>query len=80
MKQKTIKYRDLIEKLLPFADEEISIITQHEFCPYDLMDADNETGYFEDSVKFYQNSEDSTDLITTIEQKYDSITCEIVEI
>ena len=74
-----MKYKDLIERLSPFQDEEINITTIHDFVYYDLGDADNETGYNIDTVNFFHGTDDNNDLICKVEQKYDSEPFESIE-
>jgi hypothetical protein len=67
-----MKYRDLIEKLLPFADDEINLIVQTEDVPMDVNDLENWDRVNIDTVFFYRNEEDSNDLICSVEQRYNS--------
>jgi hypothetical protein len=74
-----MKYKDLIEKLSPFKDEEINITTIHDLVYYDMSDEDNETGYYIDTVNFYHDIDGNTDLICKVEQRYDSGSFENIE-
>ena len=67
-----MKYRDLIEKLLPFADEEINLAVRTEKAPMDWTDTENWDRVNIDTVFFYRNEEDSNDLICSVEQRYNS--------
>lgn len=67
-----MKYRDLIEKLLPFADEEINLTASHEQMPADALDLENWDEIVLDKISFFRNTEDSNDLICSVEQTYDS--------
>ena len=67
-----MKYRDLIEKLLPFADEEINLAVRTEQAPMDWTDTENWDGVNIDTGFFYRNEEDSNDLICSVEQRYNS--------
>lgn len=69
-----MKYRDLIEKLLPFADEEInmSVSSKEEF--YSLYSDDPEYGdrkKITHTTRFYHPFEDNNDLIVAVEQSCD---------
>lgn len=67
-----MKYRDLIEKLLPFADEEINLTVRTEQVPMDWTDTENWDRVNIDTVSFYRNEEDFNDLICAVEQRYNS--------
>lgn len=67
-----MKYRDIIEKLLPFADEEINLTVRTEEVPMDVNDLENWDRVNIDTVFFYRNEEDSNDLICSVEQRYNS--------
>lgn len=67
-----MKYRDLIEKLLPFADEEINLTVSHEQIPADALDLENWDEIVMDKVSFFRNTEDSNDIICSVKQTYDS--------
>lgn len=69
-----MKYRDLIEKLLPFADEEINLSVCSEQKPMDVNDLENWDRVNLDKVSFYRNEEDSNDLICSVEQTYNADT------
>ena len=69
-----MKYRDLIEKLLPFADEEINLTARTEQVPMDVNDRENWDRVNLDTVFFYRNEEDSNDLICSVEQRYNADT------
>lgn len=69
-----MKYRDLIEKLLPFADEEINMSVSSEEEFYSLYGDDPE---YDDrkkvihTARFYHPFEDNNDLIVAVEQTCD---------
>ena len=67
-----MKYRDLIEKLLPYADEEINLTVSHEQMPADALDLENWDEIVLDKVSFFRNTEDSNDIICSVKQIYDS--------
>ena len=67
-----MKYKDLIEMLLPFADEEINLNTSHEKMPADYKDSENWDEIVLDEVRFFRSSEDSDDIICAVKQKHDS--------
>ena len=77
-----MKYKDLIEKLMPFADEEINMASTHEECFYSL-DADDPVygnrKYAVDEVRFYHPFEDNNDMIVGVKMKYDSESFESIE-
>ena len=77
-----MKYKDLIEKILPFAEEEISLVTSSEERYYSLYDDDPEYGdrkYTVDEVRFYHPFEDNNDMIVGVKMKYDSESFESIE-
>ena len=65
-----MKYKDLIERLLPFAEEEISISTSSEEC--------GDRKYIVDEVRFYHPSEDDGDMIVRVKMKYDKESCKTI--
>lgn len=76
-----MKYKDLIEKLLPFSDEEISCMVSKEKKYFNLYDDDPEYGdrmKIIDTVRFYHSTEDNNDIILSIEDVYDSESFETV--
>ena len=78
---KNFKYKDLIEKLIPVSDEEVSIVASvTEECYDDFYDEDNgENKYVIARVDFFHSKEDNTDFIVGIEETYDKITCETID-
>ena len=64
-----MKYRDLIDKLLPFADEEISIKVSLEIEPADYMDLENWNNIRTETVNFFRNCEESNDSFMKILKK-----------
>jgi len=69
-----MKYKDLIEKLLPFSEEDISMIARNEEKYYSLDADDPEYGnkkYIVSEVRFYHPFEDNNDLIVGVKAKYD---------
>ena len=75
------KYKDLIEKLLPASDEEVSIVASVTEEYYDAFyDEDNgENKYVIARVDFFHSKEDNTDFIVGIEETYDKVTCETID-
>lgn len=76
-----MKYKDLIEKLLPFSDEEISCMVSEEKKYFSAYDDDPEYGdrmKTIDTVRFYHSTEDNNDIILSIEEVYDSESFETV--
>ena len=76
-----MKYKDLIEKLLPFSDEEISCMVSKEEDHFSLYDDDPEYGDRKktiDTVRFYHSTEDNNDIILSIENVYDSSSFETI--
>ena len=77
-----MKYKDLIDKLLPFADEEINMTSHREKFYYSL-DSDNPVygnrKYVVDEVRFYHPFEDNNDMIVGIKMKYDNESLESIE-
>ena len=77
-----MKYKDLIEKLMPFADEEINLNVHHEEKYYTLDCDDPVYGngkYVIDEVRFYHPFEDNNDIIVGVEMKYDKESFETIE-
>lgn len=73
-----MKYKDLIEKLLPFAEEEVSIVTNKEECYMSLYDDDPKFGdrkKIVSTVRFYRDDEEGN-LIVGMKQEYDAETFE----
>ena len=71
-----MKYKDLIDKLLPFADEEINLTANHEEKYHSIYGDDPEYGNRKksvDTVSFYKN-DDEGNRILAIEQTYDTET------
>ena len=69
-----MKYRDLIEKLLPFADEEINMLVFSEEEFYSLYSDDPEYGDRKKVIhttRFYHPFEDNNDIIVGVEQSMD---------
>jgi hypothetical protein len=61
-----MKYKDLIEKLMPFADEEINMASRSEEFFYSLYSDDPVYGdkkYTVDEVRFYHSLENNNDMI-----------------
>lgn len=73
------KYKDLIEMLLPYAEEEINIMARSEKVPADYNNLENWNEVFIDTVRFFRSSEDSNDLIAKIVQKYDADSFDNIE-
>lgn len=70
-----MKYKDLIEKLMPFADEEINMASTREEFFYSVNSDDPVYGdrkYIVDEVRFYHPFEDNNDMIVGVKMKYDS--------
>ena len=69
-----MKYKDLIEKLLPFSEEDISMTISDEEKYYSL-DADGSKHgnrkCIVSEVRFYHPFEDNNDLIVGVRAKYD---------
>ncbi len=70
-----MKYKDLIEKLLPFSEEDISMAVSDEEKYYSL-DADGskhgkKRKCIVSEVRFYHPFEDNNDLIVGVRAKYD---------
>lgn len=77
-----MKYKDLIEKLIPFADEEINMASRSEEFFYSLNSDDPVYGdrkYTVDEVRFYHPFEDNNDMIVGVEMKYDNESLESIE-
>ena len=78
-----MKYKDLIEKLLPYAEEEINMLVSKEHKPADFRDLENWNNIITDKVYFYRNCEDeyddNNDIIVSVEQSYDSETYENID-
>lgn len=71
-----MKYKDLIEKLLPFAEEEVNIVASREekyIYPSDIPY--NEKQMIVAKVLFYDNTEEGN-FITGIMQEFDAETYE----
>ena len=69
-----MKYKDLIEKLIPFSEEDVSMTTYDEEKYYRLNAEDPEYGsrkYIVSEVRFYHPFEDNNDLIVGVRVKYD---------
>ena len=68
-----MKYRDLIEKLTPYADEEINMTVTTETVPEDPHDTtgENWNEVTVDTLRFFRNTEDCNDLIVGCTQRYD---------
>ena len=76
-----MKYKDLIEKLLPFSDEEISFMVSKEKKYFSLYDDDPEYGdrmKTIETVRFYHSTEDNNDIILSVEDVYDSESFETI--
>lgn len=77
-----MKYKDLIEKLMPFADEEINMASRSEEFFYSLNSDDPVYGdrkYTVDEVRFYHPFEDNNDMIVGVKIKYDNESLESIE-
>lgn len=77
-----MKYKDLIEKLMPFADEEINMKSKSEEFFYSLNSDDPVYGdrkYIVDEVRFYHPFEDNNDMIVGVKMKYDNESFESIE-
>ena len=68
-----MKYKDLIERLLPFAEEEISLGVSSEERYYDQEHEDRK--YIVDEVRFYHPDEGDGDMIVGVKIKYDKESC-----
>lgn len=69
-----MKYKDLIEKLLPFSEEDISMTVSDEEKYYRLTADDPEYGnrkYIVSEVRFFHPFEDNNNLIVGVRAKYD---------
>ena len=76
-----MKYKDLIEKLMPFADEEINMTAKSKEYFYSLNSDDPVYGdkkYTVDEVRFYHSFEDN-DMIVGVKMKYDNESLENIE-
>jgi hypothetical protein len=77
-----MKYKDLIEKLLPFADEEINMASNSEEFYYSSTSDEPVYGdrkYTVDEVRFYHPFEDNNDMIVGVRMKYDNESLESIE-
>ena len=62
-------YRELIEKLLPYADEEINMSVSTKKVPADYNDTTNWNEITIQTLRFYRNTEESNDIIVGCIQK-----------
>lgn len=77
-----MKYKDLIEKLMPFADEEINMASKSEEFFYSLNFDDpvyDDKKYTVDEVRFYHTFEDNNDMIVGVKMKYDNESLKSIE-
>jgi hypothetical protein len=68
-----MKYKDLIERLLPFAEEEISLGVSSEERHYGPERGDGK--YIVDEVRFYHPDDGDGDMIVGVKIKYDKESC-----
>ena len=67
-----MKYQELIDALLPYAEEEINISVSSEENPENLYDLENWNRITTDQVSFFRGCTDNSDLIVAVKQSYNS--------